>query len=71
MESELGPQEPAGILGAGGADFCAHYMDGALDLDSHAGFESVHTLFSLAATHSAHLLVCLGVKRVSKTPYSG
>ena len=22
-------------------------------------------------THSAHLLVCLGVKRVSKTPYSG
>ncbi len=58
-------------MGAGRADFSAHYMDGALDLDSHAGFESVHTLFSQAATHSAHLLVCLGVKRVSKTPYSG
>ena len=71
MESVLRPQEPAGILGTGGADFGAHYVDGALDLDSHAGFESVHTLFSPAATHSAHLLVCLGVKRVSKTPYSG
>ena len=71
MESVLRPQEPTGILGTGGADFSAYCMDGALDLDSHAGFESVHTLFSLAATRSAHLLVCLGVKRVSKTPCSG
>ena len=58
-------------MGTRGTDFGANYMDGALDLDAHAGFESVHTLFSLAATHSAHLIVCLGVKRVSKTPYSG
>ena len=71
LESVLRPQEPTGILGTGGADFCAHYMDGALDLDAHAGFESVHTLFSLAAMNSAVLRLCLGVKRVSKMPYSG
>ena len=71
MESVLRPQQPTSVMGTGGADFCTHYMDGALDLDSHAGFESVHTLFSLAAMNSADLLVCLGVKRVSKTPYSG
>ena len=70
MESVLRPQEPAGIVGTGRADFGAHYMDGAFDLDAHSGFESVHTLFSLTTTHSAHLIVCLGVKRVSKTPYS-
>ena len=70
MESVLRPQEPAGIVGTGGADFSAHYMDGAFDLDAHAGFESVHTLFSQAAMNSANLLVCLGVKRVSKTLYS-
>jgi hypothetical protein len=58
-------------MGSGRADFGAHYMDGAFDLHAHAGFDCVHTLFSPAATHSAHLLVCLGVKRVSKTPYSG
>ena len=71
MESVLRPQEPTSVMGTGRADFGAHYVDGALDLDSHAGFESVHTLFSLAAMNSADLLVCLGVKRVSKTPYSG
>ena len=57
-------------MGTGRADFGAHYMDSAFDLDAHAGFESVHTLFSPAAIHSAHLLVGLGIKRVSKTPYS-
>ena len=58
-------------MGTGRADFSAHYVDSAFDLDAHAGFECVHTLFSPAAHHNAHLLVCLGVKRVSKTPYSG
>ena len=48
MESVLRPQEPTGILGAGRADFGAHYMEGALDLDAHTGFKSVHTLFSQA-----------------------
>ena len=50
VESVLRPQEPTGIVGTGRADFGAHYVDGALDLDSHAGFESVHTLFSPAPT---------------------
>ena len=58
-------------MGTRGTDFGANYMDGALDLDAHAGFESVHTLFSPAALYSADPLVGLGVKRVSKTPYSG
>jgi hypothetical protein len=71
VESVLRPQEPPGILGTGGADFGAHYVDGAFDLDSHAGFESVHTLFSLTAMNSVVRVVCLGIKRVSKTPYSG
>ena len=71
MKSVLSPQQPAGIMGTGGADFGAHYMDGAFDLDAHAGFKSVHTLFSLLAIQSSTLLVSVDVKRVSKTPYSG
>jgi len=46
-------------------------MYGAFDLNSHAGFESVHTLFSLAAMNGAVLRLCLGVKRMSKTPHGG
>ena len=48
VESVLRPQQPTSVMGTRGTDFGANYMDGALDLDAHAGFESVHTLFSQA-----------------------
>ena len=60
VESVLRPQEPTGIVGTGRTDFGAHYMDGALDLDSHAGFESVHTLFSPACTSQRSPACLLG-----------
>jgi len=71
MESVLRPQEPTGILGTGGADFGAYYVVGAFDVHAHAGFKSGHTSLSLAAMNGAVLRLCLGVKRVSKTPHSG
>ena len=70
VKAVLCPQQPTGVVGTGGTDFGAHYMDHAFDLDSHTGFKSVHTLFSLLATQSSNRLVSVGVKRVSKTPCS-